>query len=518
MKYLLGGLFIVFLENNKLRNIFRPKKCFVCQVISLILYSTKEGAYMVTLETSTGSILALAVEQSITETSPRCEVNGITLRQLGFAAVNESDPDLDNPFNTGKVLEIIQKLFPDKRLQDVCDASSILQSWDPGGDEAVAQKLVADHGWSTDRADKARTLASSVEKSLRVESLRTPLDRDDQDTICLAKEYGEAEASEQVIRDDLLVEATRNNLPCDSQSIEDALALLNSNMPTIQLKKILTEQLGWTEFRYGKARRLVNLYKNPSKNDVYPENFVATTGSMHLIDDDESVETSSYEESEKPSVVAELDEYRAARIRGSARIGTPLVRSDSSFKDLNFPPGRLSGATRLEYQPIERLPASVLPSDRRDTLTSCVSSPETFFPEKGGSLRLARIACGNCEVQLGCAVEGLSRRERDGIWGGLSAREIRKINKLIATNILLVLDEMDDIPDGFIDSFLHPSRTSVHGVFIKKLMGTKYVSEHDGSLFGAVSVALSDPDVVRRSINASMTYYFQQRQQRYNAL
>lgn len=57
------------------------------------------------------------------------------------------------------------------------------------------------------------------------------------------------------------------------------------------------------------------------------------------------------------------------------------------------------------------------------------SDPEAFFPEKGGSTREAKRICGRCEVKSECLEYALSHDERFGIWGGLSERERRKLNR-----------------------------------------------------------------------------------------
>ena len=54
------------------------------------------------------------------------------------------------------------------------------------------------------------------------------------------------------------------------------------------------------------------------------------------------------------------------------------------------------------------------------------TDPEVFFPDKGGSARLARLICRRCEVRLECLAHALAAGERYGVWGGLSERERRR--------------------------------------------------------------------------------------------
>ncbi len=57
------------------------------------------------------------------------------------------------------------------------------------------------------------------------------------------------------------------------------------------------------------------------------------------------------------------------------------------------------------------------------------TDPEAFFPEKGGSTREAKRICLGCEVRSECLEYALEHNERFGIWGGLSERERRRLQK-----------------------------------------------------------------------------------------
>lgn len=55
---------------------------------------------------------------------------------------------------------------------------------------------------------------------------------------------------------------------------------------------------------------------------------------------------------------------------------------------------------------------------------SCiVADPDTFFPEKGGSVRDARKVCQKCEVKDQCLEFALENKEPFGVWGGLTQQE-----------------------------------------------------------------------------------------------
>lgn len=53
--------------------------------------------------------------------------------------------------------------------------------------------------------------------------------------------------------------------------------------------------------------------------------------------------------------------------------------------------------------------------------------PELFFPEKGGGTRAAKRVCGGCPVRQECLAAALASHEPDGVWGGLSPRQRRKL-------------------------------------------------------------------------------------------
>lgn len=72
---------------------------------------------------------------------------------------------------------------------------------------------------------------------------------------------------------------------------------------------------------------------------------------------------------------------------------------------------------------------------------------EVFFPEKGGSTKEAKSICRLCPVAAECLDFALVRRERFGVWGGLSERNRRPhledLGELDDTN-----DLDDDQPTG----------------------------------------------------------------------
>lgn len=66
-----------------------------------------------------------------------------------------------------------------------------------------------------------------------------------------------------------------------------------------------------------------------------------------------------------------------------------------------------------------------VPKNWRDSALCAQTDPEAFFPDKGTSPKPAKQVCGRCPVRSECLDDALLRRERFGVWGGLTERERR---------------------------------------------------------------------------------------------
>lgn len=63
-------------------------------------------------------------------------------------------------------------------------------------------------------------------------------------------------------------------------------------------------------------------------------------------------------------------------------------------------------------------------------LASCKGvDPEVFFPGTEEDAEQARRICSGCPVRRPCLEHALSAREREGIWGGLTERERRRLSR-----------------------------------------------------------------------------------------
>ncbi len=55
--------------------------------------------------------------------------------------------------------------------------------------------------------------------------------------------------------------------------------------------------------------------------------------------------------------------------------------------------------------------------------------PDLFFPERGASITQAKAICDMCVVKVDCGEYALRNGEKFGVWGGMSERERRRIQR-----------------------------------------------------------------------------------------
>jgi WhiB family redox-sensing transcriptional regulator len=53
--------------------------------------------------------------------------------------------------------------------------------------------------------------------------------------------------------------------------------------------------------------------------------------------------------------------------------------------------------------------------------------PGVFYPETDEEAAAAKAVCGQCDVRAHCLEHALTRREKQGVWGGATERERRRI-------------------------------------------------------------------------------------------
>jgi WhiB family redox-sensing transcriptional regulator len=67
--------------------------------------------------------------------------------------------------------------------------------------------------------------------------------------------------------------------------------------------------------------------------------------------------------------------------------------------------------------------------DWRDSALCAQTDPELWFPEPGVNATTAKLICSWCPVREACLAEALDRNEQDGVWGGLSPEERRRLRR-----------------------------------------------------------------------------------------
>ena len=53
--------------------------------------------------------------------------------------------------------------------------------------------------------------------------------------------------------------------------------------------------------------------------------------------------------------------------------------------------------------------------------------PDIFYPVSDDDAEEAKAICASCTVRQSCLEYSLAAREREGVWGGLTERERRRI-------------------------------------------------------------------------------------------
>ncbi|MDP8987837.1 MAG: WhiB family transcriptional regulator [Actinomycetota bacterium] len=53
--------------------------------------------------------------------------------------------------------------------------------------------------------------------------------------------------------------------------------------------------------------------------------------------------------------------------------------------------------------------------------------PDVFYPHEDEEAETAKEVCAVCSVRQACLEHALAARERDGVWGGATERERRRI-------------------------------------------------------------------------------------------
>jgi WhiB family redox-sensing transcriptional regulator len=70
---------------------------------------------------------------------------------------------------------------------------------------------------------------------------------------------------------------------------------------------------------------------------------------------------------------------------------------------------------------------TTITSSWRDQAACRGLDPDIFYPVSDEDADMAKAVCATCPVREACLEHALVNRERDGIWGGATERERRRM-------------------------------------------------------------------------------------------
>lgn len=81
--------------------------------------------------------------------------------------------------------------------------------------------------------------------------------------------------------------------------------------------------------------------------------------------------------------------------------------------------------------PVAGEPRDVLPAapEWMDSAPCASTDPYVFFPGQGESSDPAKRVCAECPLRLPCLKYALEEGIKEGIWGGLTAEDRRKLKR-----------------------------------------------------------------------------------------
>ena len=80
-------------------------------------------------------------------------------------------------------------------------------------------------------------------------------------------------------------------------------------------------------------------------------------------------------------------------------------------------------------EPAHTLDGMIDPEPWMQDALCAETDPEAFFPPKGGSSVEAKKVCASCDVRPDCLAYAIRTGQKAGIWGGLSERERKKLQR-----------------------------------------------------------------------------------------
>lgn len=432
------------------------------------------------------------------------------LRRMGIMAIDP--PDAGNPFNSSEALRAIQELGGDSiSLQQACDAATFLQSWHPGGDRAVADTLVRDHGWEHSRAKAAMRLVVLIERTPLFNALGNASDN--------VGGSGHDQAHKPNVDSvwtELGAVAQAAGMKSDLQSLADAMSILESNMPRkYELRAILVRDKGWSIRRFNDACKLAGLFNE----------------SIHSGDDSGAPEPTSRDsgqrhETEKPLDDALLSNKPESVRADNAPSSAELVGTDATAMSAPQPekappssvvprkPGVLR-RNRNESGTVRPIPERAK-SDGAVAAHGklpCASRTELFTESKGRQILEAKELCIGCKEQADCAAKALAMRDTVGVFGGLVPAERRKIHARAKTAITQARARLDGaFPPELYKDLSRQVDSVAYPAFIRDIVKSIPVQETGGDLFKPITEALSDEEIIDAALQQAFEAYDRERQ------
>lgn len=86
---------------------------------------------------------------------------------------------------------------------------------------------------------------------------------------------------------------------------------------------------------------------------------------------------------------------------------------------------------KLEFAPLEtEVPIELGVKEEWMGRAACKGmDPDLFFPDRGESTKEAKALCLGCPVVKECLDYAVRNREKQGIWGGTSERQRRRLRR-----------------------------------------------------------------------------------------
>lgn len=101
-----------------------------------------------------------------------------------------------------------------------------------------------------------------------------------------------------------------------------------------------------------------------------------------------------------------------------------------NFSDIDAKQTKINTIQNIGNHVVRSIEASTKADEWQKSGLCNQTDPESFYPEKGGSVKHAKQICQGCEVRSECLEFALANNEVFGVWGGLTVEERIALQKL----------------------------------------------------------------------------------------